>query len=190
MAPRSFTIPDPPPPPTSLANLITSNEAPSDGESSLASAYIDELEPHIALLDEALAFLSRRHAALLASLNAHKSIVSPIRRLPPELLGEIFSFSVHATYSLRGVSGPPCRRAPWLLAHVCSRWAAVALASPVLWTMVSLDLDRLKAAEDGAVSMTNVWLERSKDLPMTLRIFHYKDELDFPFVVDTLIAQS
>ncbi|KAJ7706698.1 hypothetical protein B0H17DRAFT_910311, partial [Mycena rosella] len=109
---------------------------PSGGEWTLASAYIDELEPDIVSLDQALALLSQRRAALAQSLHAHKSIISPLRRLPPEILGEIFSFAVHAAYyfgDISEVSGPISQQAPWVLTRVCRRWAAVALATPALW---------------------------------------------------------
>ncbi|KAJ7453175.1 hypothetical protein FB451DRAFT_672798 [Mycena latifolia] len=178
MSPISFTLSDPPIPPGSLAKLIASNDSPCSEESRLASAYIDELEPHITSIDEEMAFLSRRREALLQSLNVHQSIVSPIRRLPSEILGEIFAFSVHSTYyfqDIAEVSGPLSHQAPWVLTRVCRRWAKVSLENPALWSMVFLDLDRL--GERGAVSMTKLWLARSKDLCLTLKIFHDSDAL-------------
>ncbi|KAJ6539896.1 hypothetical protein DFH09DRAFT_1397099, partial [Mycena vulgaris] len=173
MAPYSITFPDPPTPPESLANLVASNDLPGPTESSLASAYIDELETHIALIDKATLALSRRRTDLLEALDAHKSISSSIRRLPPEILGEIFSWSVNAAYhfgDISEVSGVLVHNAPWVLTRVCRRWSAVALGNLALWSMLFLDLDRL--GEQGAVSMTNLCLERSRDLPITVKIFH------------------
>ncbi|KAJ7465915.1 hypothetical protein FB451DRAFT_1041076, partial [Mycena latifolia] len=169
----SFPLCNPPTPPVSVAALVTPDRIPCGEQLRLANAYIDDVGPQMASIDREMAVLSRRRAALLQSLNAHKSIISPIRRLPPEILGEIFSFSVYATYyfgDISEVSGPLANQAPWVFTHVCRRWAAVALGTPMLWTMIFLDLDRL--GERGAVSMTKLWLARSRNLPLTLKIFH------------------
>jgi hypothetical protein len=52
--------------------------------------------------------------------------LSPIRRLPLELLREIFLWSFE---------GHPC--SAWLLAAVCASWRRLALRTPLIWSKVS-----------------------------------------------------
>ncbi|KAJ6485531.1 hypothetical protein C8R45DRAFT_275401 [Mycena sanguinolenta] len=69
----------------------------------------------------------------------NKAILSPLRRMPPELLGEIFSWTCE--FSSRGTlsRGKFDVLVPWVLTWVSSRWRAVALSSPSLWSLVVLD---------------------------------------------------
>ncbi|KAJ7151813.1 hypothetical protein C8R43DRAFT_483258 [Mycena crocata] len=190
----SFTFPERPNSPPSLTRLLASNDEPCTMQSGLASRYIDQLECQISLADEAIVFLLRRRAELMETASAHRAILSPIRRLPPEILGEIFSFAVDASFhfgDISEVSGPASNHAPWLLTRVCRHWAAVALAAPTLWSMVFLDLDGLE--ERGAVPMTKLCLQRSGTVPLTVKIVYERDddlEFDSNLVFDTVIGAS
>ncbi|KAJ7627847.1 hypothetical protein DFH06DRAFT_1057715, partial [Mycena polygramma] len=174
--PISFTFPGLAPP-ASLTRLTESNAAPSSIESQLTMGYIDELETQVASLDEAVASILRRRTDILRSVEAHKVVFSPIRRVPPEILGEIFSSVVHATFHFGDISQvkpPVSRHAPWLLTRVCRHWAAVALETPALWSMVFLDLDSM--GQHGAVSMTELCLQRSRNMPLNVKIFCHGHE--------------
>ncbi|KAJ7498230.1 hypothetical protein B0H11DRAFT_1999113, partial [Mycena galericulata] len=70
----------------------------------------------------------------------NKGIVSPLRRMPPEVLGEIFSWTLPLP-----VETWSCSRldeSPWVLTHICSRWRAISLATPSLWSQVIIDYDQ------------------------------------------------
>lgn len=70
--------------------------------------------------------LQTQRAALEDQLSRTLAYLSPIRRLPMELLREIFmwSFEVH-----------PC--SAWVLAAVCTSWRRLALRIPLIWSKVS-----------------------------------------------------
>ncbi|KAF7364016.1 F-box domain-containing protein [Mycena sanguinolenta] len=141
----TFTIalPEPPVPPEHLIDLLHSNTLPSSIESSHTIAYIDELETGCHL----------RRAQLLQSIEAHKAILSPVRRLPPEILGEIFSLVVRATFD--SYTPPPVtQHAPWLLTRVCRYWSEVALATSALWSMVYVNFDHGGVQRGGSVDKT------------------------------------
>ncbi|KAJ7745495.1 hypothetical protein B0H14DRAFT_3897495 [Mycena olivaceomarginata] len=173
MAPSSgFTFPDAPAAPTSIAHLLHSNAPPNSIEAGLTTSYIGELESQIVLLDEALASLQLRRADLVQSVKTHKPILSPIRYIPPEILGEIFSLVVRKTFYFEDISevAPPVtQHAPWLFTRICRRWSDVALSTPALWSMIFLDFDC--AGERGAVRLTNTCLQRSANMPLTIKIF-------------------
>ncbi|KAI6044032.1 hypothetical protein EDC04DRAFT_2646812 [Pisolithus marmoratus] len=102
---------------------------------------------------------------------SHKALTSPIRRVPPEVLGEIFYHCLPtAPYvTPRDVEGP------MVLTQVCRHWRAVAMSTPRLWTSMTLHLDR--ATEEGYRSMCEAWLGRAKSLPLAMRVL---SDLDSP----------
>ncbi|KAF7341127.1 F-box domain-containing protein [Mycena venus] len=116
---------------------------------------------------------------------------TPIRRLPPETLGEIFSLVVHTTFHFGDISEvipPVTRNAPWLFTRVCRHWSAVALATPTLWSMIFVDLDRL--GERGSVPLTNLCLQRSGNVPLTVKIFQERGTYDSHSVLDVALSAS
>jgi len=53
-------------------------------------------------------------------------LFSRVRRLPPEILGQIFMFTVHSQDF----------RSRWNLVRVCRKWCTVALSLPALWSNI------------------------------------------------------
>ena len=74
----------------------------------------------------AISELEERRAALEDQVSKTLAYLSPIRRLPMELLREIFvwSFEEHACSA-------------WVLAAVCPSWRRLALRIPIIWSKVS-----------------------------------------------------
>ncbi|KAJ7082604.1 hypothetical protein C8R43DRAFT_1052242 [Mycena crocata] len=65
-------------------------------------------------------------------------ILSPWRRLPPELLAEIYMFMLCETSSWYYHSFP--EYAPQILLRVCHTWRALAFATPALWAKLSWEI--------------------------------------------------
>ncbi|KAK0217246.1 hypothetical protein IW262DRAFT_1396750 [Armillaria fumosa] len=73
----------------------------------------------------------RSHAA--AELAKYRSFIAPIRRLPNEILSEIFSFACTVMSDSVGiVSG-----APWVLSRVCSLWYGGVLETKLIMCFFS-----------------------------------------------------
>ncbi|KAI5891800.1 uncharacterized protein SCHCODRAFT_02581965 [Schizophyllum commune H4-8] len=90
------------------------------------------------------------------------SIVSPVRRLPPELLTSIF-FEV--------APGSPFDRGPLLartVACVCFTWRTVVLGMPLLWSYISSE--RMSPLDSYAAQ-----IRRSGDLPLHLRHWQWTE---------------
>ncbi|KAJ7607910.1 hypothetical protein FB45DRAFT_763762, partial [Roridomyces roridus] len=131
---------DPPAPPqtgTRHHTLLHSNEPPDSSEIPFIQSTSSRIDARLSVLDGEIARLKQFAAerAVLVSYGAQtKAALSPMRRMPNELLIEIFVLTVPSvksdgpwacTFSMRG--------SPWVLTHVCSRWRAVAISTPALW---------------------------------------------------------
>ncbi|KAJ6517871.1 hypothetical protein C8R47DRAFT_959956, partial [Mycena vitilis] len=89
------------------------------------------LEAGIARLHAQLHKLEEDHVALSIYRSKSSAILSPLRRMPPEVLSEIFSWTLPPPRN--GTRrGTKMTDTPWVLTHVCSRWRAIAIASSSL----------------------------------------------------------
>ncbi|KAF9457294.1 hypothetical protein BDZ94DRAFT_1175875, partial [Collybia nuda] len=76
--------------------------------------------------------LVQRHNQLLERQEKLCIAVAPWKRVPLEVLGEIF---VHSVDGEEGVISLPFHKPPfsWTLVHVCLTWRQVALDEPRIW---------------------------------------------------------
>ncbi|KAF8898033.1 hypothetical protein CPB84DRAFT_1781199 [Gymnopilus junonius] len=101
---------------------------------------IDLVDEEIYRLNSALAKLQGYRADLFTCVQQHRVVLSPMRRLPTEILGEIFLFATYG-HSVQWPFPPEGRNSmPWVLGQVCSYWRTVALSLPPLWSEIHLDL--------------------------------------------------
>ncbi|KAJ7146555.1 hypothetical protein C8R44DRAFT_566678, partial [Mycena epipterygia] len=65
----------------------------------------------------------------------HVTVVSPIRRFPPEVLAEIFWWTrlPPHDYSRSAVTPDLRTQVPWNISRVCTRWRAISVGLPTLW---------------------------------------------------------
>ncbi len=64
------------------------------------------------------------------ALAVYERVLAPVRRLPPEILMEIFTWTRNSqSYHAHRMKG-----SPWVVSHVCKTWRAAALSCPELWT--------------------------------------------------------
>ncbi|KAJ7689606.1 hypothetical protein B0H17DRAFT_1202242 [Mycena rosella] len=62
------------------------------------------------------------------------------------------------------------RKAPWLLSHVCRRWRAVAILTPMLWRFLTVSLKGSRERRDGVLQLMTLFLDRSSPCPISLDI--------------------
>ncbi|KAF9525428.1 hypothetical protein CPB83DRAFT_549151 [Crepidotus variabilis] len=100
--------------------------------------------------------MQKEKKALEEKLSKTLAYLSPIRRLPLELLREIFlwCFEDH-----------PC--SAWVLASVCVSWRRLSLRIPVIWSKI-----RLLTTQHASADTIRLWLERSGDsVPLDIEVF-------------------
>ena len=124
------------------AYLLGNNDPPSqcvvDDLSGLIASPMEELaltNQNITNLElELRALKSKRKQLRSTALEEYLIITSPIRRLPDDILSEIFYQCIHSHRNpLMSAS-----EAPVLLTQICSRWRSVALSSPELWARLHI----------------------------------------------------
>ncbi|KAF7343736.1 F-box domain-containing protein [Mycena sanguinolenta] len=123
-----------------ISRLWTTNDPAQEPELALirpvakkAAARLACLDSEIFRLRDHLRDLEEEHAALAEYHAKNSTILSPMRRIPSEILGEIFSWSLLLS------SAPDVKASPWVLTHVSRRWRAVAVTKFSLWSYIFLD---------------------------------------------------
>lgn len=145
---------------------------------------IFDLEMRICQLVPILEELFLQRSNLLARIAAQKSafekVSSPIRRIPPEILAEIF---LHYRPNLGTCIYPlSYRESPLPLTHVCYAWRQVALGLPMLWTDISFRDNPPSRYASRLVDIGRVWLSRTSILPVSATI----EGLDVPQIARSI----
>ncbi|TFK52183.1 hypothetical protein OE88DRAFT_1807139 [Heliocybe sulcata] len=100
------------------------------------------------------------------------SLLSPIWKLPPELLGRIFWFTLPTAdyvYMRKDSS-------PLLISQVCQFWREVALSTPELWSSISLGADDSQTLDGNWPHpyAVRTWLGRSGKYSLSIKVTNYR----------------
>ncbi|KAF7974511.1 hypothetical protein HWV62_12086 [Athelia sp. TMB] len=125
-------------------------------------ASIDE-EIRVSQIHTAPSRLVAKLTALCDPAAASKGLISPPRRLPAEILGEIF---IHTLPPFPFELFPS--QTPLVLELVCRRWKDVIRSTPALWSSIALRLHKRSGRRDLAVAST--CLARSGRHPLSISL--------------------
>lgn len=129
---------------------VDSEYIPSAEDLSQARDCVTRHEKRLLSINSQISYLSLSVNALRLQIDAlqdlrsntttamelQNAILAPIRRVIPEILGEIFFHFLTPWDPLDGCQPQTLDYAPWLLARVCRKWRRVAFGTPQLWTVV------------------------------------------------------
>ncbi|KAF5341888.1 hypothetical protein D9611_001131 [Ephemerocybe angulata] len=101
-------------------------------------SYLTNQLSTLAALDAEIDSLTQKRKELSESIDAHKRLRSPIRRLPKELLLEIFILCLPGRYQPVLAEW----KAPLLLTRVCKSWRILVMSAPVLWSSLHVAIPR------------------------------------------------
>ncbi|KAJ7483424.1 hypothetical protein FB451DRAFT_1555395 [Mycena latifolia] len=131
---------------TRHGGLLASNEAPLEADLIVVKSMISKaderllfLATEISRLQEWLKPLEDERDTLRNFRIQNKAILSPLRRIPPEILIEIFSWTLPSVREALAGGGLDVGRSPWVLGQISSSWRAAALSTPSLWSLVVID---------------------------------------------------
>jgi len=173
-------------PPTALADELPMDTPPIDFSQLLASND-SPLFSHIPSIRQTVTFSRLRVDALDAQIDAlratmeqlieerdetaerveqYTAILSPVRRVPAELICEIFSWTSPRP---RKIGENSVAQPPWHLGHICRSWRDTALGNTLLWNSISiLHSSRHPHQNTFPLSMIETQLFRSANTPLVL----------------------
>lgn len=108
-----------------------------------------------------------------ASINLWRSIISSLRRFPPEVLIEIFWWILQPKSLLDDRAGRSLSCLPWAASQVCQTWRKTALSSPQLWRRLPvIDLSQSKQlVVDRQICLLTTFIQRSNTAELDVCIW-------------------
>lgn len=153
--------------PGGLLSLLRGKYAPTEPEAEEVYRLLSDGRHELAQINDSILNVSLPLAALcskkcqrIKSLAALSGVVSPIQRIPDEILGEIFICCCRKYPLEWQVINHGCARGAHLDSQVSSYWRAVCLSTRLLWNNVLLNTD----SASGPPSVNC-----SHDLPLTIQ---------------------
>ncbi len=172
------------PPDARIIELLQTNSPPTVLERKSLEATLSETPDRIAELDSLiqsttslLHYLTQdRNQALANEANA-KTILTPSRQFPPEMLTAIFTWCRAFNDPMDSPLDP--RTVPWTLTHVCRKWREVAIATREIWSSICLDFVHDKFLRGSRIHetafMLGMILDRARPLDLNIIIDHKDD---------------
>ncbi|KAJ3806864.1 hypothetical protein F5876DRAFT_49229, partial [Lentinula aff. lateritia] len=144
----------------------------SPHDATILQSNISKADHEIESLDSQIATLTRDKDIQLAVRASLKNILSPVRRIPNEILAQVFEV---VCYPEEGefYAGFGVVRRTTCLSQVCVSWRRAAHNTPSIWSRLSLSIPQDQGLIKGGGRWVTEWLCRSRELPLELY-------LDFP----------
>ncbi|KAJ7272837.1 hypothetical protein C8J57DRAFT_260219 [Mycena rebaudengoi] len=124
----------------------------------------ERYDPEISRVRAILETLERKRKSLEVYQERYRSVLSPVRKLPPEILQTIFLIC----------RGSDPRLLLPVVDQVCHRWREVALQTPELWAIVSIGRTRFTYTQRNS-DLVALFLERSAARMVSLTIWNPVD---------------
>ncbi|KAH6911001.1 hypothetical protein BKA70DRAFT_1398666 [Coprinopsis sp. MPI-PUGE-AT-0042] len=172
-------------PATPFKDRLSTNYVPSDNETTAIQKLIEVVEPQIVSLDAEIEAMKQRRAVYASFVADHRALISPIRRMPPDILRNVFSYCVPYDTPERSMQ---ISSAPLLLTQICRHWRNLAIKTPTLWSTIFLripvpprgryhpsplpwdaqegdiDIEAEGSSDALSASLENVWRRKSESL--------------------------
>lgn len=128
----------------------------------------DRCDTEISRLHRLIFSLENKRRELKSRENAYTSLLSPIRRLPPEVLGKLFS-------DCCGLAQLYPSQLPMLftLSMVCAYWRTVIQSTPSLWSTISANITAMSH-----LKLMDKYLEYSGQLPLSISVQYCDMDLE------------
>ncbi|KAJ7166010.1 hypothetical protein C8R46DRAFT_1219782 [Mycena filopes] len=167
-----------------LRDILRSNAVPLETSSfrrvaEEAPVELARYDAEIERLGKSMANLLSERASLAWYSDGCRSVASPVRRLPTELLAEIFDMCAPPDQDVISETTTHAEEVERVskkyllqLAQVCSHWHCVAMGTPNLWSFIVLDTAVWNRSHNSTTLLNLVTssLQRGGECPLTLRI--------------------
>jgi hypothetical protein len=175
------------------------------------TAKLADLEVEINRVQEIYSSLMGKRQVLLAEIEGYHNLISPARRLPTDILQEIFFHTLPTTHN--ALMDP--YECPLLLTQICNGWRRIALSTPQLWSSIHIPvppiargyphqwgpihfgelpeefrISTLSCLKSYATSITN-WLRRSGVTPLSISLYDPRDSFvpkeHYEIIIDSFL---
>ncbi|KAK7033297.1 hypothetical protein R3P38DRAFT_790814 [Favolaschia claudopus] len=153
-------------------------------ESGPSSGVLDEFDADIEGARSVLKGLLTEREQTHDALEAHRALLSPIRRIPPEVLGEIFIHCL-ARQSMEPFVQASGDQFPLLLTQISSNWRNVALATPALWTSLAINITTASCIPN--LDLIKTWIARSGSCPLS---FYIEETIQKDYYTEGIITSA
>ena len=163
----------------SFARLLGTNYVPTNSETrqilnflSHRLSELSRLDTEIDRLQAIIDDLYEQRDKARKFVDDHRALLSPARRLPPEIVGEIFVHCLPTTHN----AVKSTTEAPLLLGRICSAWRNISLLTPRLWSSIHLvipihhDASKFNSIIQLRCKALKEWLGRSGTLPLSISL--------------------
>ncbi|KAF8065370.1 hypothetical protein FPV67DRAFT_181594 [Lyophyllum atratum] len=162
---------------SSLRHILLSNTPPSDPELLALQRLLHDVKVKLAgvVKEDGQHLHDGTYNSQISLENlavACKSALSPLRRIPSEILSLIFYYTIcdpPDNFLTAGWNSLDSEQVPSVLTKVCSSWRAVALAHRELWSHIWINLEVLSMNQNKPLpspSKLKMFLERSGSQPL------------------------
>ncbi|KAJ6457435.1 hypothetical protein C8R47DRAFT_1164359 [Mycena vitilis] len=157
-----------------LHTLLNGNEPPEESELPLVQSLVSQNDARSAILDEEITKLRETLRQLeqdRASLLSYRVILSPLRRMPPEVLSQIFLWtlpSLSEEWRRNRLDAPD---SPWNLTRVSGLWRAVSLSTPSLWSGFAIHYAPTHDPLPYPLAMVNAQIQRSGSQKLNIHFY-------------------
>ncbi|KAJ6484832.1 hypothetical protein C8R45DRAFT_1214769 [Mycena sanguinolenta] len=143
---------------------LNTKYVPTDAEMERIRAHLAPHEAELVRLDRLIESLAAQRGRIKSYVEPHRALISHPRRLPQDIVEEIFLHCLPRKNAVMSV-----REVPLLLGRVCSAWRSIAFSMPRLWTSVHIPIAFITSSEMKQTAMIE-WLERSAPFPVALSL--------------------
>ncbi|KAJ7912091.1 hypothetical protein B0H13DRAFT_555228 [Mycena leptocephala] len=156
-----------------LDKIIRGNIPPNELQSREIRLMLGTSQAELLTLEKAISQvpsvpfeLEQQRSFHLKSIADFQRALSSIRRIPPEILAEIFTLCRNNSLDSETYSTADPREAPMLLGHISSYWRSICHGTPLLWDQVQL-ISGLGMPELPCVKEI---LARSRNVPLFVQL--------------------
>ncbi|KAJ8076658.1 hypothetical protein AAF712_000294 [Marasmius tenuissimus] len=129
---------------------------------------LERCEKELNRLNAAIIVVQNRRATIQREMESYRALLSPIQKIPPEILTEVFMFCAE------DIDYPDTMEDMMTISMVCGRWRELALSVPALWSHIYLCLGVVPRDTGNYYPAlrryVETFLERSGNAPLTFTL--------------------
>ncbi|KAJ7880936.1 hypothetical protein B0H13DRAFT_2050000 [Mycena leptocephala] len=152
--------------------VLHTNTILSDAECERIRAFLVDPREEVEILTREITQLKRllteairKRDELTTFIDAHLALISPVRRLPDDVVQEIFVACMPSEHN----APITAEEAPLVLCQICSSWRTLAFSTPQLWASLHIVVPKQSRIQ-ALVETVNACLSRSGVLPLSISL--------------------